>query len=97
MSTPPEKDTELRLWASFRDLANQLADPATITLFVKTPAGVQTTYTYAAAQVQKDAVGVYYYDLLFDQVGRWTYRWLSTGDPAVSDSSLINVTAPTTT
>lgn len=92
----PEIGTEVRLRATFKDIDGVLSDPATISLTVEDPAGAKTTYTYAGAQVQKKSTGVYYYDLTFDQAGRWNYRWLSTGTPAVSESSLINVEAPTT-
>ena len=31
-----------------------LTDPTTITLKIQTPAGVETSYTYAAAEITKD-------------------------------------------
>lgn len=56
-----------------------LTDPTTITLTVITPAGVSTDYTYAAAQVTKDATGVYSKSVVGNEVGEWIYKWTGTG------------------
>lgn len=55
-------------------------DPDTIVFKVRTPAGVETTYTYAIGPtVVRDGVGQYHVDVLLNQTGRWWYRWEGTG------------------
>jgi len=63
----------------FKNTAGALTDPATVTLKVKKPDGTVTTYTYASAEITKDAVGRYSYQLTIDQDGVWSYRWIGTG------------------
>lgn len=59
--------------------ANDAAvDPDTLTLTIRTPAGVSTTYTYGASAIVRDSEGEYHYDLTFTQTGAWTYEWRST-------------------
>lgn len=96
MSKQPEIGTELRFRATFRDIDDDLSDPTTIQLTVEDPAGNATDYTYGGAQVQKESLGVFYYDLTVTLAGRWLYRWLSTGTPAISESSWVDVIAPQT-
>jgi hypothetical protein len=54
-------------------------DPTTVALKVKNPAGVVSTYTYALAQVAKDATGKYHKDISLNMSGHWRYRWEGTG------------------
>ena len=67
-------------------------DPTTVTLKVKSPAGVTTTYTYALSQVSKSATGVNSKDLgpsIIDAPGAWGYRWIGTGTAAgVAETSI---------
>ncbi len=59
-------------------VADVATDPATLTLKIRTPAGVSTTYTYGASAIVRDSAGAYSYDLTFTQSGAWTYEWRST-------------------
>lgn len=53
-------------------------DPTTISLAVTTPAGVTTTYTYAAAEITKTAVGIYTKTITATAAGTWVYVWTGT-------------------
>ncbi len=90
-------DEVVRLQTTIRNSAGALADPTTVSLEVRPPGSTVTTYTYAGGQITKASTGVYFYDLTLNESGRWYYRWLSTGTPAVVeedelivDRSLVN-------
>lgn len=68
----------IRLGANFRT-QGAFADPTTVTLKVKDPAGTVTTYTYAGAAIIKDAVGRYHRDITPNTPGQWYYRFFATG------------------
>lgn len=57
----------------------ELTDPTTITLRVKSPDAVTVVYTYALAQLTRDALGKYSKTVTVNQVGTWFYRWEGTG------------------
>jgi hypothetical protein len=57
-------------------------DPTTVSLAITTPAGVTTTYTYAAAEITKTAVGIYTKTITADAAGTWQYVWVGTGAAA---------------
>jgi hypothetical protein len=71
--------TLVRLSAPF--VAGGVAiDPATVTLAIKTPAGVTTTYTYGVdSGLLKDGVGLYHLDVAASASGTWFWNWSSTG------------------
>jgi hypothetical protein len=72
-------DATVRLSVAFDDGATPpvAADPTTVTLRVKDPAGVTVTYT--GGQLTNPAVGSYLRDVSLDQEGWWTYRWEGAG------------------
>jgi len=74
-----QKSDLVRIDGSFTDLAGTLADPTTVTLKVTPPSGVTVAYTWAAAQVIRDSVGAFHYDLSVTEAGQWFYRWEATG------------------
>jgi hypothetical protein len=53
-------------------------DPPTVILYVQDPNGVITQYAYPA-QVIKDGVGLYHYDLVPSVSGNWWYKWQGAG------------------
>jgi hypothetical protein len=61
--------------ASFKDEDGVAYDPATVTLMVKDPSGVETTYTYALGQITKTATGEYEKDIEADESWIWYARW----------------------
>jgi hypothetical protein len=69
----------------FKNEAGALADPGTITLRVRNPEGTITTYTYAAAEITKDAVGQYSKVVALDKEGTWKYRFEGTGAVQAAD------------
>jgi len=72
----------------FKNAAGALTDPTTVTLEVKKPNGTVTTYTYAAAQIIKDSVGRYSYQLTVDAAGVWSYRWIGTGTVVAAEQDV---------
>lgn len=83
----------LRLTATFKNVKRYAADPDTVTLRVENPAGTVTSYTYAAEDLVKDGVGIYYYDLDLDTPGQWFYRFEGTGDCQAAAQGGFTVTA----
>ena len=69
-------------------VADVATDPATLTLAVRTPAGVSTVYTYGSSAIVRDSAGVYHFDLTFTQSGPWTYQWTSTAPAQVQGETL---------
>jgi uncharacterized protein YfaS (alpha-2-macroglobulin family) len=60
------------------------ADPTTLAVKLKDPAGTIATYTYGTApEVTKDSTGNYHADITLsstsDSAGRWYWRWEATG------------------
>jgi hypothetical protein len=77
------KGATVRVTGTFRNAANALADPSTVTFKYKI--GTATTVTLAyPATITKDSTGVYHVDLVASTSGTWWYRWESTGDPQTS-------------
>ena len=68
-------------------------DPTTISLIVQSPAGTDTTYTYAAGQIVRDAAGSFYYDLTLSAAGNWSYRWVGTGAAASVEEGSVHARA----
>ena len=87
MTNHYEVGARIKLQASFT-VAGVLTDPTAITLKVKTPSNVITTYTYAAGQIIKSATGIYYKEIDVVEDGAWHYRWESTGVIAVGEAYL---------
>jgi hypothetical protein len=85
MADPNEyfKGQTVRITGAFR-VNGVLTDPDTITLTVKNPAGTETAYTYALAQLTRSSAGIFYRDVGLDKAGRWVYEWVGTGAVAAS-------------
>jgi hypothetical protein len=69
----------LTVTATFENSAGTKVDPTTIKADVTTPAGVETTYTYPAAQWTRTSTGIYVFTLTMDEAGPWYGRVYSTG------------------
>lgn len=65
-----------------------LQDPSALELIVQSADGTTTTYTYADAQIIRASQGVYYFQVADDVAGRWSYRWIATGDFAGATDQL---------
>ncbi len=91
VTTEPEIDRgDTRTLTVAITAADVAADPSALSLAVRTPAGVTTTYVYGASAIVKDAVGSYHYDLLFTEAGAWVYEWRST-NPTQVQGDIIEV------
>jgi uncharacterized protein YfaS (alpha-2-macroglobulin family) len=66
-------------------------DPTTIALSIMTPAGAVTTYTHAAAQITKDATGIYSKDVAVPTEGTWRWRWVGTGTVGAASEGKVRV------
>lgn len=84
------KDSAVRVSCTFTVNAVN-TDPSTVTLKVKTPAGVTSAYTYALSQVTRSAAGVYYKDIETTEAGLWRYRWEGTGTCQATDEAAFDV------
>jgi hypothetical protein len=81
----------LRLQVSFTDADGAAVDPTTVTLTVLEPDANETSYTYGAAEVEKESTGVYYYDLTVDQAGIHFFRWSAGGAYVAVDEGSFKV------
>ncbi|CAA9322592.1 MAG: hypothetical protein AVDCRST_MAG68-2057 [uncultured Gemmatimonadetes bacterium] len=89
-----ERGDTARLNLKVHDKAGALTDPATLTLTVRTPAGIPTTFTSPAAPIVKTEVGVYHADVALTETGTWLYQWETTSPGVVEGGTLLVVSAP---
>ena len=87
MANSYAKGDTIRISGAFT-VSSVATDPTTVTLVIETPAGVETTYTYAAAQITKASTGNYYKDIVLSESGYWKYRWTGTGTVATVDDDV---------
>ncbi len=65
-------------------------DPTTVTLEVKTPTNVVTSYTWAGGTVTRSAAGIFYKDISLTMSGEWFYRFEGAGAvESASEGSLM--------
>ena len=86
----------VRCSVEFRDDDDALTDPAVVKFSVATPAGTVTTYTYGTdAALVKASTGAYHVDVNANVVGRWPYRFFSTGSAqsAVESAFIVSESA----
>lgn len=88
--------TTRRLGGTFYNSAGVATNAAgAVRMTVKDPAGTQTVYTFALAQLTNDTAGHYYRDILLNQSGQWAYLIEADMDNNASldtgDGTLINV------
>lgn len=83
--------TTVRFEAEFYNQAGALTDPTTVTLKTRSPAGTTSTYTYGAAEITKDATGLFHKSIQLNVTGRWYYRWEATGTVAAVDEQELHV------
>ena len=75
-----DRGDKIRLKATFRNSAGNLADPTTIAIVIRNPDGSITTKTYVTNQdLVKESLGVFYFDYVCQKRGEATYRWLGDG------------------
>lgn len=76
--------SELATLTNTFDVDGVATDPATVTLTVTDPLGVETSYTYAASEITKTGTGAYRKDIPCSESDTWQYVWTGTG--AASDT-----------
>ena len=77
----------MRITGSFAQSGSAL-DPTTVSLQVKTPDGVVTTYVYPTdAALVRLAQGSYRLDFSVTQAGQHWYRWVTTGTGAAAEEN----------
>lgn len=81
-----ESTSELARLSNTFTVDGVATDPSTVSLTLTDPTGAATTYTYAAAQITKDATGVYHKDVTCSLAGEWQYQWIGTG--AATDTTV---------
>ncbi len=66
----------VRISVAFTNQAGTPVDPGTVTVKVKTPIGLATTYVFGVdSGVIKDSTGNYHFDVEPAIQGVWAYRW----------------------
>lgn len=78
--------TEVRVTATYTDLAGATANPTSVVCIVEAPDGTTTT-----PGVTNSAAGVYYSDVTLDQAGRWKVEFQGTG--AIVAAGDVTITA----
>lgn len=81
-----ERGEVVKLRAEFRTPktavpASTLLDPITVSLTIRQPGGVSTTYLYGDSAIVKDATGKYSFDLSLDVDGTYHWRWEGANGP----------------
>ncbi len=78
--------------AAFTDRNSAALDPSTVTFKIKDPNNLDTTYVYGTdAEVVKDSVGNYHIDISAAIVGRYYYRYESTGTGQAAEEGSFEV------
>ncbi len=81
-----EKGDEVRCSGVFTNLSDVAIDPTAVLFEVKSPGGVTTSYTYGVdAELVKNSTGNYHVLVDGNEVGRWFYRFHSTGNGQAAD------------
>lgn len=72
------------------------ADPATLTLKVRDPAGTVTAFLYPATPIVRDSVGEYHADVTVTGPGMWVVQWSTTSPAQVEGVQIAVAAAPAT-
>lgn len=82
----------ITLSTTIRDAAGALADPTDLSLVIRDPAGVSTTYDYNPGPIVRDSVGAFHLALAAPALaGHYEARWLSTGTNAGALETVLDV------
>ena len=69
----------VRVTANFTDIEGTLTDPSQINLGIKYPSNDISYVTYSGGEIERDSIGVYYYDIDVDTPGVYKIYWWSEG------------------
>lgn len=76
-----ENDSVVRCQAIFENpTSGAFVDPDGVSVEIRTPGGVTTTYVYGTnPEIQQASTGHYYVEVTAVELGTWIYRFESTG------------------
>jgi hypothetical protein len=72
-------DVESLQLTEVRNQDGELTDPDAVSLTVRTPAGVEITYTLAEAQITNPETGSFAFNLAYTEDGAWEFTWRTKG------------------
>lgn len=76
----------------FRNKTGAVSDPATVTLRLEKPDGTFVgPWTWAAAEITREALGIFFREHTLDQRGTWTAEWVTTGIPELTEFEQVEV------
>jgi len=94
MSTTYDVGDLVRCTGTFTNAAETAVDPTAVVFMLRSPGGVEMTYTYGEDdELVRDATGVYHVDVDVDEEGSWHYRFESTGTGQAAEEARIYVAA----
>ena len=95
MANTYKAGTSVKVSAIFQDVDADAFDPAEVLAAIKTPAGVETVYTYGVdAELQREDVGMYFLWVVNpDEEGEYTYGFKGDGDVAVTNCGTFEIEA----
>jgi hypothetical protein len=72
------------------DEDGDLADPTELTLEIKDPGGNTESLTYTGTDITRESIGVFTYDLAYDEAGVWLWEIETSGaiKPVVQHGSI---------
>lgn len=80
----------VRLAVQFQDINKNPVDPGTVTLWVRNPDYSEDEFQFGTAEIIRDGVGNYHFNLPNSQSGYYNYRWEGEGNVVVANDSQIN-------
>lgn len=85
--------TQIRLIATFRDLAGVLADPSAGTLTIRDDLGVEVAVAFGSWA--RDSAGIYHYDFTIpNNPGRFLVWWRASAGLLVTERAYFTVPEP---
>lgn len=83
---------KVRMSSAITGNTGSAADPGALVLKYRKPNGTVVTLTYGVgSEITRDSLGNYHADIIVDQAGTWTYRFISTGNAAGAEESFFAV------
>jgi len=81
----------VRVTANFTDINGVLTDPSLINLGIKLPSGDIDYVTYSGGEIEREATGIYYYDIDVETAGVYRIYWWSEGPAQGAGNDLFYV------
>jgi hypothetical protein len=82
----------VRFSVAFADLSGAAADPTSVTVKIKDPAGEEAAYVHGVdAEVIRDSLGAFHIDLELTAAGPWWQRWEGSGAVTATEEGYVRV------